>query len=125
MDPVAGRILVVDDDAGLLRLMRSYLSRLGYEVDACQGAEEAWSLVKAAPSAYAVALVDLNMPGTHGGELARRILRSSDSTRLVILSGYPFGLCEVGGLDSRRVSFLGKPFSPAELADTVRNGRPV
>ena len=41
MAPVAGRILIVDDDAALLKVMDTYLSRLGYRVDACRDAAEA------------------------------------------------------------------------------------
>jgi len=83
MDPAAGRILIVDDDAALLKVMDSYLSRLGYRVDACSSAAEAWALVEPDPSLYAGALVDLNMPGMRGEELARRILDSNASIRLV------------------------------------------
>jgi CheY-like chemotaxis protein len=36
MDSTAGRILIVDDDAALLKVMDRYLSRLGYRVDACR-----------------------------------------------------------------------------------------
>jgi len=119
MDSTAGRILIVDDDAALLRVMAAYLARLGYRADACRSAAEAWELVQANPTLYAAALVDLNMPGMRGEELARRILDSSASIRLVVMSGYPPGLSgEV--LDENRVSFLYKPFAPKELADALR-----
>ena len=54
--------------------MNSYLLRLGYRVDACRSAADAWALLQADPSLYAGALVDLNMPGMGGEELALRIL---------------------------------------------------
>ena len=68
MDSAGGRILIVDDDALLLKAMDSYLSRLGYRVDACRSATEAWTLVELNPSRYAGALVDLNLPGMRGEE---------------------------------------------------------
>ena len=120
MDSAAGRILIVDDDAALLKVMESYLSRLGYRVDACRSGAEAWALVQANPSWYAGALVDLNMPGMRGEELARLILDSTASMRLVVMSGYPAGWSGVETLDGSRVSFLHKPFTPKELADALK-----
>ena len=117
MDSGAERILIVDDDAALLKVMESYLSRLGYRVDACRSGAEAWALVQANPSWYAGALVDLNMPGMRGEEPARRILASNASIRVVLMSGYPAGCTGEETLQGSRVSFLPKPFAPQELAD--------
>jgi len=121
MNSGAGRILIVDDDAALLKVMDSYLSRLGYRVDACGSAADAWALVQADPSVYVRVLVDLNMSGMRGDELARRILDSNASIRLVVMSGYPVGLSGVEALDGNRVSFLHKPFAPKELADALED----
>jgi CheY-like chemotaxis protein len=120
MDSAAGRILIVDDDASLLKVMVSYLSRLGYLVDACRGADEAWVLVATDPSRYIGALVDLNMPGMRGEELVRRILDSNAVIRLVVVSGYPAGWGGAQTLDQSRVSFLPKPFAPRELAAALQ-----
>lgn len=120
MESARERILIVDDDAALLKVMDSYLSRLGYRVDACGSAAEAWELVKADSGGYAGALVDLNMPGMRGDELARRILAHNSSIRLVVVSGYPGGLDGVETLDGQRISFLHKPFAPKELAEALR-----
>jgi CheY-like chemotaxis protein len=120
MDSAAGRILIVDDDAALLKVMGAYLSRLGYRVDACRSAADAWELVQADPCLYAGALVDLNMPGMRGEELVRRILDCCASIRLVVVSGYPAGLSEIATLYANRVSFLPKPFAPKELADAFK-----
>jgi DNA-binding NtrC family response regulator len=125
MDSASGRILIVDDDAGLLKVMDAYLSRLGYRVDARSNADEAWALVEANPAVYAGALVDLNMPGMRGEELVRRILESKAAIRLVVVSGYPAGLSWVETLDGNRVSFLPKPFAPNELADALKRGSPA
>ena len=119
MTSVAGRILIVDDNADLLRMMETYLSRLGYLVDACGGAAQALALLEADSSLYTGALVDMNMPGMRGEELARRILHSNPSIRLVVVSGYPAGFGGIEALDGGRVRFLHKPFAPKELADAL------
>ena len=122
MDSATGRILIVDDDAALLKVMDLYLSRLGYCVDACRSATQAWTLVKADPHRYAGALVDLNMPGMRGEELIRRILDVNASIRMVVASGSPAGLSGVETSHGTRVSFLPKPFAPKELADALQGG---
>ncbi|MGO4879924.1 MAG: response regulator [Bryobacteraceae bacterium] len=117
MDSAGLRILIVDDDAALLKVMERYLARLGYRVDACRSAADAWERVEADPSAYVRALVDLNMPGVRGEELVRRILDANVSIRLVVVSGYP---ASGGGVfESGRVIFLPKPFAPSELASAL------
>jgi CheY-like chemotaxis protein len=122
MDSAAGRILIVDDDAALLKVMESYLSRLGYRVDACRSADQAWAVVQANPSAYTAALVDLTMPGMRGEELARRILEANAWIRVVVMSGYPAGWSGETW-DKERVVFLCKPFAPKELAEALQQAR--
>ncbi len=119
MDSATAHILVVDDDATLLKLMNAYLSRLGYRVDACLSAEDGWARVQADPSVYSLALVDLHMPGMGGRELAARILECNPSIRLVLVSGYPAEISGVETLDGHRVSFLHKPFAPRDLVAAI------
>lgn len=119
MDSEAGRILVVDDDAALLKVIEAYLSRLGYRVDACAAASDAWALIDGNPSRYAAVLVDLNMPGMRGEELIVRILDMNASIRLVAMSGYPAGMSGEN-LDGKPIAFLRKPFAPQELAEALK-----
>jgi len=125
MDTAAGRILVVDDDPSLRECMAIYLRRLGYEVIACPDGEEAWALVEAAPLSFALALVDVSLPGMRGDELARRILASNASIAVITASGYPEDVSRVDGADGHRVSFLQKPFAPAQLVRAVQAHLPV
>jgi DNA-binding response OmpR family regulator len=118
MDTAAGRILIVEDHPSLLTLMTAYVGRLGYQVDSCNSAEKAWELFEAAPLSYALVLVDLNLPGMRGDELARRTLALSASIHVIAASGDP---AELSGMDGagRRLSFLHKPFGPGELASAI------
>jgi len=113
------RVLIVDDDLPLLRVLTAYVSRLGYHVVPCDDAERARKLVEAEPSAYDVALVDMNMPGLRGEELARRILERNASIRVIMASGYPFEWSAAGPLPGHDVGFLHKPFTPQELAHAI------
>ena len=62
MTKAAGRILIVDDEPILLKMMNVYLGRLGYTVVTANSTEKAWAEVEAAPHAFAVAVLD----ATHG-----------------------------------------------------------
>jgi len=119
MESARGRILVVDDDPPLLRLMTIYLSRLGYQVDSCTTTEAAKSLFDSHPGVYSLALLDSTMPGMGGDGLARRILQTSPSMRLIVASGYPSELAAIGKLPGDRVRYLQKPFTPTQLLKLV------
>jgi FixJ family two-component response regulator len=66
-------------------------------------------------------LVDLNMPGMRGDELARRIMNCNASIRLVVMSGYP-AVPNAETVGGNRVGFLHKPFAPHELAEALEGG---
>lgn len=120
MDSEPERILVVDDDSALLKLMQTYLSRLGYRVDVCRSAAEAWDRIRAGGQPFRSAIVDLNLPGVRGEELVLSILAADASIRMVVMSGYLAGPGQIHDLDESRVRYLHKPFAPKELADAVR-----
>ena len=82
MDRAAGRILIVDDEPALLKMMSVYLGRLGYGVATADSTEQAWAEVQAAPSDFAVAVLDATMPGLSMQDLALRLLAASPSLRV-------------------------------------------
>jgi DNA-binding NtrC family response regulator len=114
------RILIVDDEPSLLKMMSSYLSRLGYPVTASASTEAAWKEVAASPDEFAVAVLDATMPGMSMVALALRLLRANPVISVVAASGYPVDMTAVEAAAPGRVAFLLKPFSPEMLAATVR-----
>ena len=83
--PVARRVLAVDDDPDLLRLIRRELEKAGFEVWAAASAEDALGLVKQKGLPH-LALVDILLPGIDGLALARKLHEWSDLP-IVMLSG--------------------------------------
>ena len=110
-----GRILLVDDDASLLGLMRKYLLRLGYQVDACERGEQAWEMFTTQGRNYPLVIVDLTLPDVPGEVLVERMLKRDSSVRALVCSGSSAS----GRLAADRVSFLRKPFLPKMLAEKV------
>jgi two-component system, cell cycle sensor histidine kinase and response regulator CckA len=123
MDPAA-RVLLVDDEPTLLRVVSAYLGRLGYSVTAANTTEKALAEMEAALAdgnrRYDVAVLDASMNGMPMPELAARMLKSSDSLRVLTWSGYPIDIAPLEEMAPGRVAFLHKPFIPAKLAAALR-----
>lgn len=120
MDQAAGKILIVDDEPALLKMMSVYLSRLGYSVATANTTEKAWAEVEAAPGDFAVAVLDATMSGMTMEDLANRILGANPGLRVLAASGYPVDTSALEAGAPGRVSFLHKPFTPEMLAAAVR-----
>jgi DNA-binding NtrC family response regulator len=124
MDPGATRVLLVDDEPALLKLVSTYLSRLGYAVTTANTTEKAWTEMQAALAGekgrYAVAVLDATMSGLPMVELADRMLKACDSLRVLTSSGYPVDVTALEEAAPGRVGFLHKPYTPEMLAATVR-----
>jgi DNA-binding NtrC family response regulator len=116
----AVQILVVDDEQQLLKILARYLTKLGYTVVASSSTEEAWEHVQAAPETYSLAFIDATIPGLSAEELTERILQANPRIKVIAASGYPISVEEFAPLNSDRVTFLHKPFSPDMLAELVR-----
>jgi len=120
MESPARRILIVDDEPTLLKMMAAYLGRLGYSVVTADTTEKAWALVEAAPDDFAVAVLDATMPGIGLDALALKMLGAGPTLRVLAASGYPMDLSVLAGQAPGRIEFLHKPFSPEMLAAAVR-----
>ena len=120
MTSAAGRILIVDDEPPLLKMMSVYLRRLGYTVVTATGTEKAWAEVEAAASTFAVAVLDATMIGIPLGELATRMLAANPRLCVIAASGYPVEMAPLEAVAPGRVMFLHKPFTPEMLGNAVR-----
>jgi DNA-binding NtrC family response regulator len=120
MSDAPSRILIVDDEPALLRMLNVYLRRLGYAVVAAGSPEKAWAEVEAAPHAFAVAVIDATMKGIPLEDLAGRMLAADPRFCVIAASGYPVDIARLQAAAPGRVMFLQKPFSPAMLGNAVR-----
>ena len=66
-------LLLVDDEPALADLLKKYLERLGYEVEACLTPADALQCFEADPSRYALVLTDLTLPGMSGDDMITRM----------------------------------------------------
>lgn len=115
------RLLVVDDDPGLLRAVAETLRAEGYEVTTARRGADA--LVSIAESLPDLIVSDIRMPGMDGYELVRN-LRASPRTKLipiVFLTAKDETTDRIAGFRSGVDAYLTKPFEPDELVAVVAN----
>jgi len=111
------RILVVDDDPELRRLLSDYLTDVGFAVDlAGDGEQMRRAMARAMPDAI---VMDLMLPGTDGLALTREV-RGVSSVPILMLSARGEEIDRVVGLEVGADDYLAKPFSPRELLARLR-----
>ena len=114
------RILVVDDDPVILRLIEVNLDLEGFEVVTADRGEDA--IARARDSAPDLIILDLMMPEMSGWEIAER-LREDEKTKgipLVFLSARTQDEDRRRGEELGVAGYVTKPFDPAELVSTIR-----
>ena len=114
------RILLVDDEPALLRMMSIYLQRRGYDVTTAASTDQASALIEEEPLAFSVAVLDATMSGLSMEELAMKLLQANPVLHVLAASGYPVDMSGLEAAAPGRVAFLHKPFTPEMLADAVR-----
>lgn len=117
MSEPMNRILVVDDEERIRRLLRMYLEKEGYEIEEAEDGETA--LRKALADDYGLIMLDLMLPGIDGIEVCNR-LRQSKSTPVLMLTAKGEEVNRVQGFEVGADDYVVKPFSPREVIYRVK-----
>lgn len=117
----AAPILVVDDDAKIVRLVRTYLEREGYRVVTAADGPAALDAIET--HAPALVVLDLMLPELDGRAVIRAVRRDDEAahTPILVLSARSSTIDRIGGLEDGADDYLPKPFSPAELVLRVKS----
>jgi two-component system KDP operon response regulator KdpE len=113
----SGRILIVDDDPQIRRVLRTTLIAQGYEVRDARNGEDALECVR--EGRLELIILDMNMPGMTGIEVCRSI-RSSSDLAIIMLTVRDAEGDKVAALDAGADDYITKPFSSPELLARVR-----
>ncbi len=111
------RVLVVDDDAAIRRLVYDKLEGVGYQVFAAASGQEALDIIGRRGMPH-LAIVDLNMPGMNGFQFCEVVQQFSDLP-IIILSAVDEEETIIQGINRYAEDYVTKPFSPRELAARV------
>jgi len=113
----AERILVVDDEERIRRLLRMYLEKENYQIDEAEDGEQA--LRMALEKDYDLIILDLMLPGMDGIEVCSK-LRQSKATPVLMLTAKGEEMNRVQGFEAGADDYVVKPFSPREVIYRVK-----
>lgn len=111
-----GSILVVEDETSIQNVIRTYLQNVGFQVVCVDNGPEA--LARARELRPDLIVLDLNLPGMDGSEVAARLRQESD-VYILMLTARSEESDRVAGLRIGADDYLTKPFSPRELVARV------
>ncbi|MEQ4488143.1 MAG: response regulator transcription factor [Dehalococcoides mccartyi] len=114
---MAARILIVEDDAKTVELVRLYLARDGYRVLAASDGITGLNIAR--QNKPDLIILDIMLPGMNGIEICRQ-LRLESGVPVIMLTAKTSDDDKLEGLDTGADDYITKPFSPRELAARVR-----
>jgi two-component system, cell cycle sensor histidine kinase and response regulator CckA len=123
--PIAGRsidwtILVVDDEPGILELIRRVLKEANYRVIPSRGGDDAWGVIERGRPSIDLVLTDIVMPGPIDGiALANKIRQKYRNLSVLFMTGSMPERDKFATGMNRDRRLLRKPFSPKELLEFV------
>jgi len=112
------RVLVVDDEPAIRRLLRASLSAEGHQIEEAADGQSALSLL--GRNAIDVLVLDLGMPGMDGFEVIRQLREQGSSLPIIVLSSRADEAGKVRALDMGADDFVTKPFGMDELLARIR-----
>ena len=115
-----GRILVVDDEPHIRRVLEAMLGKEGFEVHSVSDGEEGLQAIAA--GGVDLVILDLLMPGTHGLEVLAKIRNDPErgSTPVIILTAKGQDTDRDAAFSGGADDFMTKPFSPKKLVARIR-----
>jgi PAS domain S-box-containing protein len=114
------RILLVDDEASIVRLLKQMLERLGYQVKERTSSIEALNAFRAGPDGFDLVISDLTMPNMTGDQLSKELIAIRPDIPVIICTGFS------ERIDSEKAAALGvkgflmKPIAKSDIAQMVR-----
>jgi two-component system, OmpR family, response regulator len=112
------RLLIVDDDIRICRLLARILMQEGYVVEAVENGRAMWRALRT--KTFDLIILDLRLPGEDGLSLARR-LRAESDVPLIMLTGRDEQIDKVVGLEIGADDYVTKPFDRHELIARIRS----
>ena len=114
-----GRLLIVDDEHGILVALKGLFRKEGYEVETAESGEEALAKVKA--GLFHVIITDLSMKGMSGLDLLRAVRQMDPGCAVLMITAYGTQRIAVEAMKAGAEDYLPKPFDNDELRIKVRN----
>jgi len=117
MDKTA-RILIVDDDENIRKVLTTILEDEGYKVESVDTAKKAIERTKR--KFYNLALIDIRLPDMEGIELLTRMKRMTPKMRKLVITGYPTLQNAIEALNRGVDAYILKPFDMEKVLEVIR-----
>ncbi len=114
-----GRVLLVDDEASLLRVLKEMLERAGYQVVAHQSSQAALESFRADANAFNLVITDQTMPKMTGQELSQQILKIRPGIPIILCTGFSELIDEASAKKIGICEYLKKPISMRNLHNSI------
>ena len=114
------RILLVDDEPSIAKLVTRMLERMGYQVEAMTSSSEALTVFRSKPGAYDLVIMDMAMPRMTGDRLARELIAIRPEIPIVLCTGFSDRIDEQQAAELGVKALLLKPVRKRELAALIR-----
>ena len=112
------KILIVDDDARLRRLLERFLDEQGYRVRTVESAEQMDRVLSR--ELFHLVVLDLMMPGEDGLSACARLRGAGNQIPIIMLTAKGDEASRIHGLEQGADDYLAKPFNPRELLARIR-----
>lgn len=117
-DTVRPKILIIDDDEDVCRVLSQNLADEGYETAWALSGQE--GVAKAGSENFDLVILDLKLPDLHGTEALRQIKTKKKDMSVVILTGYPSVDTAVETMKDQAADYISKPFDVGQLRSVVQ-----
>lgn len=114
----AARILIIDDDENIRKVLETILEDEGYIVETAETAKK--GIEKSEKAFYNLALIDVRLPDMEGIELLLKLRSTKPKMRKIIVTGYPTLQNAVAAVNKGADAYVMKPFEVDKILETIR-----
>jgi DNA-binding NtrC family response regulator len=112
------RILIVDDDESIRKILSTILEDEGYIVETAENGKEA--IDKSTMTFYNLALIDVRLPDIEGVTLLARLKETLPRMRKIIITGFPSIKNAIEAVNNKADGYMLKPFEIGKILETIR-----
>lgn len=114
------RILIIEDEKSIQRMVEYDLKQMGYEVDSALDGLEGYK--KASAKVFDVILLDLMLPNMNGMDICKKLRDEGNNSYIIMLTAVDDEYNKIQGFEVGADDYVTKPFSPKELAARIKAG---
>ncbi len=115
----SARILIIDDDENIRRVLETILTDEGYAVESADTAAK--GIAKSESAFFNIALVDVRLPDMEGIDLLPKLRNTKPKMRKIIVTGYPTLQNAINAVNNGANAYVMKPFDVEKILNTIKD----